>query len=263
MSNRHGAPIWYELLTSDPAGSKAFYDDVIGWSIAPQSGAPGMDYRMIAAADGGLVGGMMPLTDDMLRSGAKPRWLFYIGVDDVDATAAKILEKGGAIHLPPFDIPGAGRAAMGADPQGNVFYVMRGASDAQSTAWDRMAMGRCNWNELATSDQAAGNAFYADVFGWTYPHQMDMPGDMGAYMFIDAGGDTIGATMKADVGQGQPAGWRFYFRAPDIEAAAEKVRANGGVVHAGPMEVPGGDRIIVASDQLGVDFGVVGPGAAA
>jgi predicted enzyme related to lactoylglutathione lyase len=261
MKNRHGAPIWYELLTSDAAGSKAFYDDVIGWSIAPQSSAPGVDYRMIAASDGGFVGGMMPLTPDMVRNGAKPTWLFYIGVDDVDATARLVTEKGGAIHLPPFDIPEAGRAAMVADPQGNPFYIMRGASEEPSTAWDRMAMGRCNWNELATSDQTAGNAFYADVFGWTYPHKMDMPDDMGAYMFIEAGGETIGATMKAGVQQGQPTGWQFYFRAPDIDVAAEKVRANGGKVHAGPMEVPGGDRIIVASDPLGVNFGVVGPGA--
>ena len=57
-----------------------------------------------------------------------------------------------------------------------------------------------------------------------------------------------------------PPGWQFYFRAPDIEAAAEKVKRGGGSVHMGPMEVPGGDRIIVASDPHGAMFGVVGAG---
>ena len=28
MTNPHGTPIWYELLTADAAASKAFYDDV-------------------------------------------------------------------------------------------------------------------------------------------------------------------------------------------------------------------------------------------
>ena len=65
--------------------------------------------------------------------------------------------------------------------------------------------------------------------------------------------------MNAGAG-GAPVGWRFYFRAPDIEEAAAKVTRNGGTVHAGPMEVPGGDRIIVASDPHNVMFGVVGPG---
>ena len=260
MANPHGTPIWYELLTTDASTSKSFYDDVIGWTIATESSAPGMDYRMIATRDGGFVGGMMPLTEAMRTGGARPTWLFYIAVDDVDGAADLIAKKGGAIHVPPFDIPGAGRAAMVADPQGNPFYVMRGSSDQTSTAWDRTGMGKCNWNELATIDQAAGNAFYADVFGWKYPDKMTMPGDMGDYVFVDAAGQTIGATMKAGAQPEAPKGWRFYFRAPDIEAAADAVRRNGGTVLAGPMEVPGGDRIIVASDPQGVNFGVVGPG---
>lgn len=259
MANAHGTPIWYELLTNDPSGATAFYDAVVGWTISDRSDAPGMDYRMIACSDGGHVGGLMPLTPDMTAGGARPGWLFYIGVDDVDATAAKIAEHGGQIHMAPFDIPGAGRAALVADPQGNAFYIMRGSSPEASTAWDRTGMGRCNWNELHTPDQDAGDAFYAAVFGWRYPDSMPM-GELGDYRFIDAAGQTIGATMR--MGAGQPKGWRFYFRAPDIEVAADTVRARGGTVHAGPMEVPGGDRIIVASDPEGLPFGVVGPGTA-
>lgn len=258
MTNPHGTPIWYELMTPDPAGAKTFYDDVIGWTVGDTSAQPGMDYRMIACSDGCLVGGLLPLTPDMAAEGAMPTWLFYIGVDDVDATADLIARKGGRIHMAPFDIPGAGRAAMVTDPQGNPFYIMRGNSPESSTAWSRMGMGRCNWNELTTPDQAAGNAFYAEVFGWSYPDSMPM-GEMGDYMFIDAAGQTIGATMRQG-GEGQPKGWQFYFRTPDIDVAADKVKAGGGTVHAGPMDVPGGDRIIVASDPAGVMFGVVAPG---
>ncbi|MGY4397468.1 putative enzyme related to lactoylglutathione lyase [Sphingomonas sp. UYAg733] len=257
MTNPEGTPIWYELLTADPDASKAFYDNVIGWTIEAQPSGD-MDYRMIDTGNNGLVGGLMRVTPEMVANGAKPTWLFYIGVDDVDASVDKIKAAGGSVLMPAWDIPDIGRLAMVADPQGIPFYVMRGTSDEGSTAYDRMGMGKCNWNELSTPDQDGANAFYATVFGWTYPDKMEMPG-MGDYVFIAVGDQTIGATMSHQPNSPPPA-WRFYFRAPDIEVAAQKVKDSGGTVHMGPMEVPGGDRIIVASDPHGAMFGVVGPG---
>jgi len=257
MPNPEGTPIWYELITADPLASKKFYDHVIGWTVDPDPMSPEMDYRGINVAGGGMVGGVMRLTDDMAANGGKPTWLFYIGVDDVDASVAKVKANGGAVHMPPWDIPGVGRIAMVADPQGIPFYVMRGASDQNSTAFERTGMGKCNWNELNTPDQASANKFYADTFGWTYPDKMSM-GEMGDYIFIDAAGQTIGATMT--VQPHDSAGWRFYFRTPNIEDTAKKVGEAGGSVLAGPMDVPGGDRIIVATDSHGVVFGAVGPG---
>ncbi|MBA3895555.1 MAG: VOC family protein [Sphingomonadaceae bacterium] len=258
MPNPEGTPIWYELLTADPDASKKFYDHVIGWTVDAEPMSSEMDYRGISTSDGGMVGGVMRLSDDMAANGGKPTWLFYIGVDDVDASVEKIKANGGSVHLPPWDIPGVGRIAMVSDPQGIPFYVMRGASEENSTAFDRMGMGKCNWNELNTPDQAGANQFYADTFGWTYPDKMPM-GEMGDYVFIDAAGQTIGATMQHQPNSPPPA-WRFYFRTPDIEATAAKVGEAGGSVMMGPMEVPGGDRIIVGTDLHGVVFGAVGPG---
>ena len=70
MANKHGDFIWYELATPDPDASKAFYDDVVGWTIEAAPSGP-MDYRMIAAADG-LVGGVARLSPDMEAGGARP-----------------------------------------------------------------------------------------------------------------------------------------------------------------------------------------------
>ena len=260
MTNPHGTPIWYELQTHDPDAAKAFYDAVIGWTVAAPPPGP-MDYRMIETG-GGPVGGVMRLSDEMTAGGAKPGWMVYIGVDDVEASAKAIEAAGGAIVMGPWDLPDIGRMAVATDPQGVPFYIMRGASDEDSRAFDRDALGKGSWNELVTSDQAAANAFYGEVFGWTYPDRMTMPGDMGDYIFVAAGDATIGATMKADP-NGPPPGWTFYFRARDIDAAAATVSARGGTVHMGPVEVPGGDRIIVASDPHGARFGVVAAGAAA
>ncbi len=256
MADPHGTPIWYELQTDDPDAATAFYDAVIGWKVDPRP-AGEVDYRMIAAADG-AVGGVMRLTDAMKAGGARGGWMVYVGVDDADASAEAIRAAGGSVVMGPWDLPGIGRMAVVADPQGNPFYIMRGASADSSAAFDRMGMGKCSWNELATADQAAGNAFYATVFGWTYPDRMAMPGDMGDYVFAAVGDTTIGATMTGS--PGAPTGWRFYFRAPDIEVAAATVAELGGTVLMGPQEVPGGDRIIVAADPQGTVFGVVGSG---
>ncbi len=131
IAGQTGGFIWYELMTADPAGAKAFYDAVVGWVIAdqPDPGAGGMDYRMIersdraAAADGGNAGGVLKLTQDMLDGGAHPCWLGYISVADVDQAVDAIVADGGKVQMPATDLP-VGRIAMVTDPQGAPFYVM-------------------------------------------------------------------------------------------------------------------------------------------
>lgn len=259
MANKHGSFIWYELLTRDAAAAKAFYDSVVGWDIDAQAPPGGMDYRMIKAHDG-MVGGVMQLSADMLAGGAKPVWLGYFGVDDVDAAVASITAAGGTVHLPAFDIPNVGRLAMVADPQGVPFYVMRGASPESSTSYQRMGQGHVSWNELMTSDLDAALAFYAEQLDVRKIGGMDM-GPMGEYAFIanaESAGEAIGGAMKAP--EGTPTGWGFYFRVEEIEAARARVEAAGGTVINGPMEVPGGEMVLNAIDPDGAVFGLVAPG---
>ncbi|SOB80895.1 hypothetical protein SAMN06297144_1291 [Sphingomonas guangdongensis] len=253
MTNPHGTPIWYELLSADADASSDFYAKVLGWTVH-DADAGGMDYRMIDTGGGDFAGGLMQLTSEMQAGGAKPAWLFYIGVDDVDAAVEQVTTLGGAVQMPAITMEGVGRMAMVTDPHGIPFYVMRGASPEASRAFDYKGVGKCSWNELATPDQAAAHAFYGAVFGWTFPDKMPM-GPAGDYVFVQAADQTIGAIMPASMGPAP--GWQFYFRATDIDAAAEAVRANGGTVHDGPMEVPGGDWALNASDPAGVRFGVV------
>ncbi len=252
MTNPHGTPIWYELMTPDPDAAKAFYDAVVGWTIEAQPAGP-MDYRMVDTGNG-LVGGVMRLDDTMLAHGAKPGWLFYVGVDDVDATFEKAKTLGGAVHVPPSDIPDVGRFALLADPQGAPFYIMRGSSAESSTVFSPTETGHCSWNELWTTDRAGALAFYGALFGWENRETMDM-GPMGGYHFLDLGDVRLGALAET---KDRPAGWNFYFRPRDLDAAIEAVKAGGGTVDQGPHEVPGGDRIIIGTDPQGARFSLVG-----
>ena len=253
MRNKHGDFIWYELMTADPGAAKAFYDPVAGWTIEAQASNP-MDYRMIDTGDG-MVGGTLTLTREMTEHGARPTWLGYIGVDDVDATVTAIEGKGGKSLMPAHDIPDVGRIAMVADPQGVPFYVMRGAVDQVSTSFAPDKPGHTAWNELQTSDLEAAKLFYTDAFGWTLGDVMPM-GEMGDYQFIDHGGRMIGAMMTAPAGA--RTGWGFAFFNRDVDAAVERIRELGGTVNQGPMEVPGDQRAVMATDPEGVPFMLVG-----
>lgn len=259
--NPHGSFIWYELMTGNPDGARAFYEPLVGWSIDASPPPGPMDYRTIAYGSD-HVGGMLTLTKEMTDGGGRPGWLGYFGVDDVDAAHAAIVAAGGESHLEPFDVPGVGRLAMLSDPQGVPFYIMRGAVDMDSTAYGRMAMGHVSWNELMTSDDAAALAFYADQFNVKKVGAMPM-GELGDYSFIAHGDsdEAIGAVMKAQ--PGTPNGWGFYFRVPDIDAAKAQIEATGGTIYSGPMEVPGGEWVINAGDPEGVAFGLVAPARSA
>jgi uncharacterized protein len=113
MATVQGSWIWYELMSPDPAGSKAFYEAVVGWSMTTGHGESA-DYGFITAPDGAMVGGLLGLTNDMTNGGARPCWLGYVGVDDVDASASAITAAGGSVMMPARDVEMAGRIAMGA-----------------------------------------------------------------------------------------------------------------------------------------------------
>src|SRR4029453_9480506 len=150
-----GGFIWYELMTTDADGAKAFYDSVVGWDVG-EGAAEYQGYRMINRKDGGFAGGVMPLTDEMQQHGARPTWLGYIYVPDVNQTVGKIEAAGGKALMPAMDIPNVGRIAMVADPQGIPFYVMKpippqGDPNGQSDVFSIPAEQRVGWNELMTS----------------------------------------------------------------------------------------------------------------
>lgn len=252
MANPEGTPIWYELITTDVDGAQRFYADVVGWSIAPLGMEGTGDYRILTAPDGQGVGGLMTLSEG---GPMKPGWFCYIGVADVDGTADTIKALGGSVLMEAQDIPGVGRFAMVADPQGLVFYIMRGESPQASQAFHVTAPGHCGWHELVTSDHKAAFAFYGELFDWENNESMPI-GEMGDYCFIDHAGQRIGAMMTAG------AGWTtrstYYFNVPSIEAAVPRITGGGGTVTMGPHEVPGGMHIVMAIDPQGAAFALVG-----
>ncbi len=256
MPNKHGDFIWYELVTNDAEAAQDFYGAVVGWSFAP-AGQNDKDYREFSMGNA-VVGGLLPLTPEMTANGARPCWLGYIAVDDVDQTAARIEKAGGSIHMPPQDIPGVGRFAFVTDPEGARFYIMKGAGDRTSNSFaaTEPMVGHCAWNELETTDQAGAVVFYTEQFGWRQEGDMDM-GPIGKYQFLYQGKGMIGGVMPK-VSEAPLPAWSYYFRVPDIDQAISTIKDNAGKILQEPIEIPGGDFAMSGMDPQGAAFALVG-----
>jgi len=246
---------WHELMTSDVNAAKKFYSDVVGWK-ATDSGVAGQQYTLFNVGDRGIAG-MLAITPDMAKNGARPGWLGYVAVDDVDQAAARLKQEGGKVYIEPQEVPGIIRFAMVADPQGATFYIAKGLIANPPPPLVMGTPGTVGWNELMASDWQAAFAFYSKMFGWTKAEAHDM-GPMGIYQLFAAGGPPIGGMMTKPAAL-PVAFWGYYFNVPAIDAGTEKIKAAGGKILNGPIEVPGGQWVVQAMDPQGAAFNLVAP----
>jgi predicted enzyme related to lactoylglutathione lyase len=238
-------------MTTDMKAAEAFYRTVVGWKTSP-FGAAGHPYTMFNRGADASVAGVMSKPPEVK---APPFWAMYIGVPKLEEAAAQIERLGGTAHTDVMDIPTIGRMQMMMDPQGAAFYIYEPAR-AEQRPEGAPEMGDASWHELMTSDAPAAMKFYQQVFGWQPSETMDM-GAMGKYQMFNRPHGMIGGMMnKPPEMASVPPNWQIYFRVADVHAAAERVKANGGTILNGPMEVPGGDWIVNAMDPQGAAFGL-------
>jgi predicted enzyme related to lactoylglutathione lyase len=249
----HGQFFWYDIMTTDTRAAARFYSHVVGWGTQEQ-GTGGKEYTLFTV-NGQGVAGLMPIPEDVAKQGTKPAWLGYVSVEDVDAAAAKLKQKGGTVHRGPETVPGIIRFAVVSDPQGAVFYVARGLSKEAMPEFPMDTAGTVGWRELYAGDWKSAFAFYESMFGWTKGDSLDM-GEMGTYQLFSTGGPPVGGMMTKPPSIPRPF-WGYYFNVPAIDAAAERVKAAGGAILMGPHEVPGGQWIVQCTDPQGANFALV------
>ena len=255
MDTQHCPFVWYELMTSDDQAAAAFYSQVVGWQTA-DAGMPDMRYTLLSAG-GAAIAGLMTLPQAACDAGARPGWVGYIGVADVDVMAQRLQQAGGQVHRPPEDIPGVGRFAVVADPHGASFDLFRGNEAEQPPQPPMGTPGTVGWAELSAGDLGSAWTFYSSLFGWTREEDMDM-GEMGVYRLFAAGGPAIGGMMDKPPQVPAP-GWLYYFNVEAIDAAKARVTAAGGQVLNGPMEVPGPMWTLQCLDPQGAAFALMAP----
>jgi uncharacterized protein len=253
MANSHGRFVWYELATTDMEAAKTFYAEVVGWGTQDAS-MPGVAYTLFTAG-GASVSGLMALPEEARASGFRPSWLGYVGVDDVDAAAERIKTLGGAVHVPPKEIPNISRFSIAVDPQMATIALFKWLKGGQEPPADLDAPGRVGWHELLAADWETAFAFYREVFGWQKA-QADT-GAVGTYQMFSAGGETIGGMFTKPAMEPVPF-WLYYFNVGDIDVAIRRVKAGGGTILYGPIEVPGKRWIARCTDPQGAIFALAG-----
>jgi len=256
MSDLHGKYVWIELMTSDPNAAEAFYSKVVGWG-AKDSGQPGMKYTLLTMGPA-MMGGLMEVPEDAKKMGARPMWLGYIDVDDCDQYAEKIKAAGGRVYREPSDVPGMLRFAVVADPYGATFIIMTPfGGPPEGGVPEPNSPGTVGWRELHAGDLNGAWTFYSSLFGWQKGDAMDM-GAMGAYQLFKIDENQSGGMMTKSPQTPAPF-WLYYFNLPKLDPAIEAIKANGGKIVNGPMEVPGGQWIVQANDPQGAMFALVAP----
>jgi predicted enzyme related to lactoylglutathione lyase len=126
LANEPNTLVWSDLYTRDLEKAKAFYKAALGLE---SESVPGMDYTMLKVGDRAIGGMMATGIGGPIPADVPPHWNVYFGVDDTDATVAKVAKLGGSTLVPPTDIPGVGRFAVVADPQGAAFCILKGEGE--------------------------------------------------------------------------------------------------------------------------------------
>jgi uncharacterized protein len=253
MAHLHGRFAWYELATTDMESAKAFYGDVLGWGTQDVP-ASGPAYTLFTAG-GAAVSGLMELPKEATTSGLRPSWLGYVCVDDVNAAANRIEELGGAVHVPPTEIPNVSRFSIAVDSQMATIALLKWLNGDQQQPAELDAPGRVGWHELLAADWEQAFAFYRELFGWQKA-QTDT-GAVGTYQLFSARGETIGGMYTKPAMEPVPF-WLYYFNVGDIDVAMKRVKAGGGTILTGPIEVPGRRWIARCTDPQAAIFALMG-----
>jgi uncharacterized protein len=117
---KEGEFCWNELLTSDSGAALTFYSELLGWKLQEEMDmGPMGKYRIFGVGEKRL-GGMMNAPKERPMP---PMWLFYTSTNDLEAAMGRAKSKGAKVLNGPMDVPGGGRIAQLADPEGAVFAL--------------------------------------------------------------------------------------------------------------------------------------------
>ena len=107
---KNGTVRWFEVMGQDTERLRAFYGEVVGWSLQP---VPDMDYQITGPDHEGLPGGVGKVP-------AGPGWTtFYVEVDDLQAAVERATALGGTVAMPAMPIGRGRTVAVVQDPEGH------------------------------------------------------------------------------------------------------------------------------------------------
>jgi len=194
---------------------------------------------------------IVSLEPQALARGARPHWLGYVEVPELDPGLAAFIERG-ATPLGPRRTTSEGRAAaVVRDPGGAVLALAETSSAGERTP-------DVVWYQLNTARVTEVKRCYQDSFGWfcLEPRALPALGLTNHPFAWRPGDEPVGAMADiADRPSVHPH-WLFHFGVAALGPAIERVRAGAGTALS-PVELPNGDRVAICDDPQGAAFALI------
>jgi len=221
----------YVLRTTDVAAARAFYSAVLGTTDAE----------------------IVQLHEQALARGARPHWLGFLEVAEVDVAASAFVARGAALLGPKWLDSRGLEAAFVRDPGGALVALGKaGAAGGAALLHPRVA-----WHVLNTAHVERAVTNYRELLGWEFAEPVDFR-EHGVFQPFawQPGGVPVGALSDIAQRPGVHPHWLFHFQVSALDPALEAVRAAGGVV-LGPFTLPSGARVAVCDDAQGAAFALL------
>jgi len=109
--------------------------------------------------------------------------------------------------------------------------------------------GKFIWHDLLTPDPMSAGKFYEALFGWQIEYQEQ-------YAVVRNGDKLIAGILQANPpdGRARDGVWIPSVSVADVDAAASRVTANGGMILKGPFDMEQRGRLVLISDPQRADL---------
>jgi uncharacterized protein len=116
MKRSPGTIGWFDIAVPDATALRDFYAAVVGWKHDGFDMGGYEDYCMVPPGASDPVAGICHARGP--NTGLPACWLMYITVEDVDASAKLVSERGGTVLVAPKQLGSMGRVCIIRDPAG-------------------------------------------------------------------------------------------------------------------------------------------------
>jgi predicted enzyme related to lactoylglutathione lyase len=245
-----------DLLTSDAARAREFYERIFGWQAQEPSAEFG-GYFMFTL-DGAPVAGGMPIVAQMadMDMDMTDGWGVYLASPDVKAAIERAVAHGGTVRFPAMDIADLGTQAIIEDPGGARIGLWQAGTFPGFGAIGTGKPGTPAWFELHARDHAGAVTFYQAALGWEPKVMSDT--DEFRLTAVEAGGQPVAGIMDACayLPEGQASHWDAYISVADADKTLALAAGLGGAIAQEPMDTPFG-RLAAIADPMGARIKVV------
>ncbi len=245
-----GAPIWFDLMSSDTARAAKFYGAIFGWEV---EGPPQPEFGGYQnfTRNGRRVAGLCPQMPDAPVADV---WTPYLHTADAEATMRSAEAAGAAVMVAPMPIADLGSMMVLADPAGAVIGFWQPGTHTGFTQWGEH--GTPYWFECQSKDYERSVAFYRDVIG-ARPEEIGTGGDPDSvgpdrYSQVFVGDSSYSGIMDAATffPAEVPSFWQVYVTVDDVAATVAQADELGAEIVM-PGEVTPYGTLAVLRDPMG------------